>query len=290
MDLGIDRKTESLCQSLASEQGISPKCISSFDGGRIEEFVSNARTWSMHDLREPTRADLLATMMGKLHAIEHATLHDSPPMLPDRLRDWANAAKEASDKIILREDRNARLTMALDVEGLLNEEVPWLIDTLTELNPRKVLSHSDFNAGNILEVKSEGQDSGIGKLYLVDFEYSGCDWRGYDIANLFNEMGTDNQCPAFPHFVIDPGAFPNDEFQQRFLRQYLKTMANGGEVDEEEVLTLQREVEFFRLASHLQWALWSVVQEDRSTICFGFLDYALQRTSLYFAKKAELVG
>jgi len=297
-DLGIDRETESLCQSLAHSQGISPKCISSFEGGRIEEFVANARTWSMYDLRQPNRADLLATMMGKLHATKHPSFEDKSPMLPNRLRDWAEAAKEAATTIVKRQDRNARLTVALDVEGLCSQEVPWLIETLESLDSHRVLSHNDFNAGNILEVEGmKGPNDEVGPFYVVDFEYSGFDWRGYDIANFFNEMCTDNQCPAFPHFVIDPGAFPSPEFQSRFLRQYLIsfTQASGQDesqvetaVNDQEVEKLRKEVELFAIASNLQWALWSIVQEDRSTISFGFLDYAIQRMSLYFAKKAEL--
>jgi hypothetical protein len=46
------------CLSEACNQGIAARCYSSFPGGRIEEYL-DARTWTVHDARDPKRAYLL---------------------------------------------------------------------------------------------------------------------------------------------------------------------------------------------------------------------------------------
>ena len=48
------------------------------------------------------------------------------------------------------------------------------------LDPPAVFCHNDALAGNILI------DQGTGDVHLIDFEYGGCNYRGFDIANHWN--------------------------------------------------------------------------------------------------------
>lgn len=52
--------------------------------------------------------------------------------------------------------------------------------------------------------------------------------------------------------------------------------------------TLLQEVAAFTPASHLFWALWSIVQSQASTIPFGYMEYAVTRMEHYFEDKAKL--
>uniref|UniRef100_A0A0P4WCJ0 Choline/ethanolamine kinase n=1 Tax=Scylla olivacea TaxID=85551 RepID=A0A0P4WCJ0_SCYOL len=52
--------------------------------------------------------------------------------------------------------------------------------------------------------------------------------------------------------------------------------------------TLLQEVAAFTPASHLFWALWSIVQSQVSTIPFGYMEYAVTRMDHYFEDKAKL--
>lgn len=45
--------TFKVCLKIAAKSGLSPSVISTFQGGRIEQFVDNSRTWSVDDLRDP---------------------------------------------------------------------------------------------------------------------------------------------------------------------------------------------------------------------------------------------
>lgn len=60
--------------------------------------------------------------------------------------------------------------------------------------------------------------------------------------------------------------------------------AESEEEDEEEMAqieALRHEANEFALASHLQWALWALVQSARSSIDFDFFAYGQQRLGQY---------
>ena len=62
----------------------------------------------------------------------------------------------------------------------LQEEIP------DDFSPA-VFAHNDLLAGNILLDKVND------KVYLIDFEYGGTNYRGFDIANHWNEWAGGTQ-------------------------------------------------------------------------------------------------
>jgi hypothetical protein len=60
--------------------------------------------------------------MSSLHKGSHPSFTNKP-MLPKRLNSWAAVAKVAAESVLARKDRDSRLMAALDIEGLVNEEV-----------------------------------------------------------------------------------------------------------------------------------------------------------------------
>ena len=57
--------------------------------------------------------------------------------------------------------------------------------------------------------------------------------------------------------------------QYQFFREYLD--AKNEPCTEKALESMYREANTCALASHLMWALWSVVQKDKSDIEFGYL-------------------
>ena len=128
------------------------------------------------------------------------------------------------------------------------------------------------------------------------------------------EAAINNQCPHHPGFVLNPAPLHDEALKAALATAYLDEAAlraavlgggpggaaggvehaaaegsAGGSVGESaEVTALVREMDAFILASHMQWALWGVVQEASSELTWGFLDYSHQRLSQYFALKGEL--
>ncbi|PHJ20613.1 phosphotransferase enzyme family protein [Cystoisospora suis] len=87
-----------------------------------------------------------------------------------------------------------------------------------------VLSHNDLQENNLMLTTG-------GRLHLIDFEYAGENFRGYDIANLMCEVTIDyTTLKAYPFFTIDTSKYPERGTRLRFIEVYLR-----------EVLSLHRE-------------------------------------------------
>ncbi|CAN0393256.1 unnamed protein product [Laminaria digitata] len=94
---------------------------------------------------------------------------------------------------------------------------------------------------------------------LIDYEYAGYNPRGYDIGTHFCEWTADYASEK-PH-ELDLERYPLMEERRRFCRAYLGTF-NGvpdDDVSAEEVEGLVSETDAYSLASHLWWALWSLI-------------------------------
>jgi choline/ethanolamine kinase len=57
-----------------------------------------------------------------------------------------------------------------------------------------VLSHNDLHSQNMI------WRNGDGRLFIIDFDYSCFNYRGFDVANFFNEFCFDYEYPKPPYF------------------------------------------------------------------------------------------
>ena len=242
-DFNIERPMELAWRTLAAERGLSPRILGSFKNGWVEEFAQG-KTWNVADLKDDRNVSVLAALVSKLHAL---TL-PAPVLLYDRLLAWAHLASTHP------------LCPPLT-------EIAWLTTYLKGVNSPIVFCHNDLQEGNLLHGDT---------LVAVDFEFSGLNPRGFDLANLFCEMAIDNQAAAYPGFVMDFTQYPSRTYREAFYKAYGET-------------SLERETEAFVLASHLLWALWAMVQANASNLKFGFIEYAEQRLAEYYKIKHLLV-
>lgn len=149
------------------------------------------------------------------------------------------------------------------------------------------------------EEGEEDQDQGVDgdeevELMIIDFEYCSYNYRGFDLANHFLEWTFDYTNKDYPFFFHKPQQFPNEVQKKAFLDTYLKTshMIKGGhDLDVDEIVEqaerdlLEREIDFFKCASHIFWSLWAIVYSDQE-IEFGYWEYAACRLKEYFEAKA----
>lgn len=80
-----------------------------------------------------------------------------------------------------------------------------------------VLSHNDLLSGNILYTSSvDKQNLSRDPITLIDYEYCGYNYRGYDLANHFCE---------FCGFDFDvENNFPSSELRGKFYVHYIRNM------------------------------------------------------------------
>ncbi|XP_037300235.1 choline kinase A2 isoform X2 [Manduca sexta] len=156
-----------------------------------------------------------------------------------------------------------------------------------------LMTYEDANTSD--SVSSHISDSGEPKLVLIDFEYCAYNYRGFDIANHFQEWGYDYTNPEHPFYFENQENCPTLEQKEIFIKEYLKHY-NSNVCDDkdvgpsiDDVNHLLSEVEAFALASHLFWSLWSIVNASKSQIPFGYWEYALSRLDTYLRLKHEMI-
>lgn len=150
----------------------------------------------------------------------------------------------------------------------------------------------------------EDSDEDEPELMIIDFEYCSYNYRGFDLANHFLEWTFDYSNKDYPFFFHTKQQFPSAQQKKAFLDTYLKTShlirGGGGQEEEEEDVPvevveqaerdlLEREIDFFKCASHLFWSLWAIVYCDQA-IEFGYWEYADCRLKEYFEAKQSYLG
>jgi choline/ethanolamine kinase len=296
--------------------------------GRIEAFILG-HTLKFTDLHNPIISYLIAKELAKLH---HVTV--SVPVNKDtnmkndvepgkselfiRIHSWLRAANSIN---FTADQAKQKLLDELSVSAL-NEEAVWLEKKLLSLKSRVVFCHNDGQEGNCiffqphesqhiknlaqelpsdisyadLLTKIEGnEDFKQSQLHLIDFEYSGYNYRAFDLANHFCEHYINNSYTQFPFFHIDYKQFnPSENHRKRFIRAYLEERYRLDESQQqanpEEINKLYHDSQWFELASHYQWSLWAIIQATGNlSDQFGFLQYAQQRLQLYYQIKKSLI-
>ncbi|XP_066481040.1 ethanolamine kinase 2 isoform X2 [Tiliqua scincoides] len=169
---------------------------------------------------------------------------------------------------------------------VLEEEICWMKEHLSQLGSPVVFCHNDLLSKNIIYNEAEGH------VRFIDYEYTGYNYQAYDIGNHFNEFAGLNE--------VDYSLYPCREVQLQWLWHYLqaykrlgledqgegsKSRGESGAVSEGELETLYVQVNQFALASHFIWACWGLIQAQFSTIDFNFARYADIRFKQYFKAK-----
>ncbi|KAM6219095.1 ethanolamine kinase 2 isoform 3-T3 [Rhynchocyon petersi] len=158
---------------------------------------------------------------------------------------------------------------------VLEQELAWLKEHLSQLDSPVVFCHNDLLCKNII------YDSTKGHVRFIDYEYADYNYQAFDIGNHFNEFAGVNE--------VDYCRYPSRDTQLQWLHYYLQAQ-KGMAVTPREVETLYVQVNKFALASHFFWALWALIQNQYSTIDFDFLRYAVIRFNQYFKVKPQVMA
>uniref|UniRef100_A0A0D9XE38 ethanolamine kinase n=1 Tax=Leersia perrieri TaxID=77586 RepID=A0A0D9XE38_9ORYZ len=238
-DLVIDRKRELQAIPHLSAAGFGAQLLGTFENGMVQSFI-NARTLTAPDMKEPKIAAEIAKQLNRFHRVEIPGSKE--PQLWD---DIFKFLKKAS--ILEFEDKETQKRYEEISFREIQDEVKELKDLSDLLHAPVVFSHNDLLSGNLMLNDFEE------KLYFIDFEYGSYSYRGYDIANHFNE---------YAGYDCDYSLYPDKDSQYHFFRNYLQP-DRPSEVQMRDLDALFVETNTYRLASHIYWALWALIQEAR---------------------------
>ncbi|XP_038605133.1 ethanolamine kinase 2 isoform X1 [Tachyglossus aculeatus] len=266
-ELLVDRENEVRNFQLLWAHGCAPKLYCTFQNGLCYEFLKGTALGPEH-IREPGIFRLIAREMAKIHTI-HANGSLPKPNLWHKMHSYFSLVKD---------EISSRLSQGMPSVEVLEQEMAWLKEHLSQLDSPIVLCHNDLLCKNIIYNETEGH------VRFIDYEYADYNYQAFDIGNHFNEFAGVNE--------VDYSLYPGRETQMLWLQHYLQahkqlSKDHPGEtaVTPREVERLYVQVNHFALASHFFWAFWALIQNQYSTIDFDFLRYALIRFNQYFKAK-----
>ncbi len=295
-ELFINREVENVIFSSLSKQNRAPTYYGIFQNGRIEGFIS-ARALTPELMYEPSVYPRIATALGLFHSQNIDELDKTNVVLWDKIQSFFTIALDVVAKNSVLNDKAVNYNINLENMQIEMSSMMQKINKLREYIKSRgkdadeydagvgfaldiSLCHNDLLCGNILldksipdpdpsVITSETQTDGI---TLIDFEYTGYNYRGFDIANHFCE---------YSGFEFDiKNKFPCKSKRISFIRHYMKACASNPSTAQDtdafyngfdDVLC------YFTLASHLYWGTWAIAQAGVSSIDFDYLYYGKQR-------------
>uniref|UniRef100_A0A8B9PP37 ethanolamine kinase n=1 Tax=Apteryx owenii TaxID=8824 RepID=A0A8B9PP37_APTOW len=275
-ELFVDRETELKNFQVLQAHGCAPDLYCAFQNGLCYEFVPGIALGPDH-VRDPCIFRLVAQEMARVHAI-HANGSIAKPILWQKLHKYLALVK--MDLMIPPPFFFPSLHPDVPSLEVLEHELAWMKETLSQLGSPVVLCHNDLLCKNIIYNSTEEH------VRFIDYEYTGYNYQAFDIGNHFNEFAGVKE--------VDYRLYPSKEIQLQWLRSYLQAYkqltqedqgGRGAVVSEKELETLYVQVNKFSLASHFLWACWGLIQDKYSTIDFNFLRYAKLRFKQYFKMK-----
>ena len=288
----IDRDEEDpLFEAICAALG-EPRYYGRFKNGRVEGWLDGCRPLNLDDMSDPKFSPNIAAKMARLHKFDGIPAQFkekySAPGMWSQLDAWyAEATEPRTAETINKNPINATALASLNLVQAKTE-----LEALRAAIPANVpvgFCHNDLLCGNIMV------NEGTGAITLIDFEYGGTNFRGFDIANHFNEWagGTDDapdgSYPGYKPGVSDYSRFPSAQQQRVFCEAYLTELEGGATPSEGAVVALLEESGQFVLVNHWYWGLWAVNQaRDEGCDEFPYLTYAKSRIDEYYKKKAEL--
>ncbi|CAG2178919.1 unnamed protein product, partial [Oppiella nova] len=188
---------------------------------------------------------------------------------------------DPNDSQLLQDSELERQLCAFDY----TYEINWLRQLLTTSGSPVVFSHNDLSKGNIL-IPDDSTAYADGMVF-IDYEWAHYNYRGFDFGNYFCKFVFNFPDPDYPRVCMDLNAFPKDYDKRLFIKEYIKhskSLTNDKQTEDQVV----KEADYFSLASHLMWALWSVNKAHLSKLDV-YAENGKDRLTAYMAHKEYLI-
>lgn len=226
-------------------QGLGPKLLGVFDGGRVEEFVPSHRLTGADLAAEPTLSEL-ARKLARFHALQLPVSKKKRDLLHISATYQDEYKKENLMKL-------AEGVGSIDVDycSYLNEdyhaEHAFLRSFESKVGGRLVLCHGDLNKNNILI--RDTPDTFNERVMLIDYELAATDYRGCDLAGMLYAKMYEMRDDGSFELV---GEWPDDDYRRTFVTEYLNETKklNYFEFDENGLDSLDHvmmELDFFAM-------------------------------------------
>lgn len=280
----IDRDLENATYASLAAQSDFLGYHGRFGNGRIETFLDGSKPLDLPEMADGAISARVAKAMARLHRLvlpTHLQPFYAKAGMWDQLWAWfAQAKRDIGEGKLSAWGPEAVAHLDRIMPDLLGHEFEKAEQELKSLQAAipedapTAFCNNDLLAGNILKLAN-------GEIGLIDFEYGGCNFRGFEIANHWNEWAGGTQVEM--NGRCEYNRFPSPEQQRTFCRHYLE---ESGTASDETVETLVQEVQMFVAVNNWYWGLWALNQAVAEGVApFDYLTYGEQRLTRYYSTK-----
>lgn len=275
-DSTVRMMEECIICGLLAEKNMGPDLYGIFPEGRLEQFIPDVRSLTSTEVRQPQLSRQIAKHVAAFHKLT-LPLSKEGTWLLESLEKFVEEVKQIkfSDP---ESDKSKQMEEILNRFDL-DDSLRYVRQVAENSNSPVLFCHNDVQPGNLLVKTCESLD--VAKIKVIDFEYSCYNYRGFDIGNHFCEWVNDYNYPHYPYFIGDMSRYPSHDEKVFFVRTYLQAFEETESVTEEEIEKVIIEADRLSLLSHFFWAMFSILQSYKSTIDFGYLEYALYRLECF---------
>jgi choline/ethanolamine kinase len=253
----------------------------------LPRFVARAMT--CQELKNPLYSSTIARKLASVHSL-NVPINKEPVWLFETSNRWLENMRSniTPDNIDTFKNSVIKDLCEFDYE----KELKWLEKFLLSCNSPVVFSHNDLQEGNIL-LPEMSSTKLADRMVFIDFEFCSYNYRGFDIGNHFCERMFDYSNPEWPHYYTYLDQYPDDKTRRAFIREYLKQWNERYAANSDPELNtedhLLTEADYYTLASHMLWTLWSINNALTSEIKFGYWEYGKTRLEEYLKHKNFLL-
>ena len=235
---GVYRFNELAASRAAHKCGISPEVVYAETGAMVLRFI-NGKTLESENLRDISTLKKVVPLLKTCH-------QQMPLYLPGSslifwvfqvIRGYVNTLKESKSRMI------QKLSRFLEI----NHELEKTVGTIDLF-----YGHNDLLSGNFIEDNN--------RLWLVDWDYAGCNSPLFDLANLAS----------------------NNEYAEGLERELLEMYFENGVSDD-----LWKRYFAMKCASLLRESMWSMVSEIYSILDFDYVEYTAENLDRFENTFAE---
>lgn len=212
----INRNTEMFNSAIASERGYNVE-VPYFNletGVKISKFIENAETLTPRSIKKEENLSQVTKILRNLH-------EDKCFKMDNEFNMFRELEKYEE---ILKKDNGTFFEDYKEVR----KKVMSLEEELEKCGGRKVPSHNDLVAANLVKDTA-------GKIYLIDWEYSGINDDMWDLAALSLE----------------------NDFSEDDIELMFKLYLNGKDADEK----TRRRLIINQICQDVLWAVWTLIKE-----------------------------
>jgi len=298
--------------------GIGTPIFGSFDIGQIEQWIDGRDLTDDELLHDARLSGKVANVLSKVHQLRPASFDETKCGMLIKMASNLETASQIFDEqmrklskleqwnfVLAHTQRQANMTLNRKLSGktfaeIMKREIETLVQRIeasSSLFTDLVFCHNDYHSGNIIlesqqemnERKEEEAAKSI-SIKVIDYEYSGYNYRAYDFGNFFNELMIDNYCKDPPFFSVKLENYPSREYRKRFVKEYMNGLPQSAQIatSDADLEAYLKDIEYGTMLSHLWWAIWGVVESQRNDIEWNYMEYARQRLLHFFRIKHEL--